>query len=89
MKLNMFNPEKSFLHLRIVWLAIFCLLMITGIVSLTIIYYTPLVWDLSSNGFNSFISVFRFPLGILTLIIPIVALLAANHRSEQGNRMSY
>lgn len=83
MKPTLFNPEKSFLHLGVVWFAILLLIIISVIISGIIIYNTPLIIDLSSNGFNYFVSVFRFPLGILTLIIPIVALLAANHRSEQ------
>lgn len=65
------------------WSVICSLLIVASGVSWIIIANTPLAWDLSSNGFNDFISIFRFPLGILTLIIPIVALLAANHRSEQ------
>lgn len=34
-------------------------------------------------GFNNALNVFKIPLGVVALIIPIVALLAANHRSEQ------
>jgi len=83
LKSKWFNPEKSFLHLGIVWAVICSLLIVASGVSWVIITNTPLAWNLSSNGFNDFISIFRFPLGILTLIIPIVALLAANHRSEQ------
>jgi uncharacterized integral membrane protein len=83
LKPTLFNPEKSFLRLGVVWFAILLLIIISVILSGIIIYNTPLIFDLSSNGFNYFVSVFRFPLGILTLIIPIVALLAANHRSEQ------
>jgi hypothetical protein len=83
LKPTLFNPEKSFLHLGVVWFAILLLIIISVIISGIIIYKTPLIFDLSSSGFNYFVSVFRFPLGILTLIIPIVALLAANHRSEQ------
>ncbi|WP_135457657.1 hypothetical protein [Vibrio echinoideorum] len=78
-----FDPQKSFLHLQVVWGAISALLTFAIVIALVIIFNTSLVWDLSANGFNYFIFVFRFPLGILAMIIPIVALLAANHRSEQ------
>ena len=78
-----FSPTQSFLHLKIVWLVIILLFSIALVISIVIIKNTQIGWDLSANGFNNFISLFRFPLGILTLIIPIVALLAANHRSEQ------
>jgi hypothetical protein len=83
LKPTLFNPEKSFLHLGVVWSAVSVLLVVSAITSGIIIYHTPLALNLSSDGFNYFVSVFRFPLGVLTLIIPIVALLAANHRSEQ------
>lgn len=78
-----FDPKKSFLHLQVVWGAISALLAFSTVIGLVIIFNTSLLWDLSANGFNHFIFVFRFPLGILAMIIPIVALLAANHRSEQ------
>tara|TARA_R100000687_G_scaffold53601_2_gene42554 strand:- start:9387 stop:10328 length:942 start_codon:yes stop_codon:yes gene_type:complete len=83
LKTTLFNPNASFLHLGVVWLPVILLILISIISSGIIIYNTPLAIDLSSDGFNEFVSVLRFPLGILTLIIPIVALLAANHRSEQ------
>ena len=78
-----FDPKKSFLHLKIVWWAISALLIFSIVIGLVILFNTSLIWDLSANGFNHFIFLFRFPLGILAMIIPIVALLAANHRSEQ------
>jgi len=80
---NWFDPHKSFLGLKIVWVTVCTLLLISAISSIIIIVYSDLNLDLTFLGFNFFISVFRFPLAIATLIIPIVALLAANHRSEQ------
>lgn len=80
---KIFNPSKSFLHLPIVWFAIVILFILAIVFGAVITAHTPLVWDFRSDGFNLFISTFRFPLGILALVIPIVALLAANHRSEQ------
>lgn len=80
---NWFDPHKSFLKLKIVWLFIFFLVTISALISYIIIKNTSLVIDPSANGFNYFVVVFKVPLGILALIIPIVALLAANHRSEQ------
>lgn len=83
MKSNWFDPHSSFLSLRIVWITVAILFFLSGTSSAFIIHYSNLQWDLSSTGFNIFISEFRFPLGIAALIIPIIALLAANHRSEQ------
>ncbi len=77
---------KSFLSLKILWLVVGVLVVISCIISGVISYNSKLYWDFSADGFNCFISLFRFPLGISALIIPIVALLAANHRSEQTKK---
>ncbi|PSV11670.1 hypothetical protein C0W59_19245 [Photobacterium kishitanii] len=81
-----FDPNKSFLSLKILWLVVGVLVVISCIISGVISYNSKLYWDFSADGFNCFISLFRFPLGISALIIPIVALLAANHRSEQTKK---
>lgn len=78
-----FNPEKGFFKLRVVWLSISILMLIAICISVIILANSELTQDLSYNGFNFFLSAFRFPLGVLALIIPVVAVLAANHRSEQ------
>lgn len=78
-----FDPHTSFLHLKIVRVTIALLVILAFFFGVTIAIKSDLIFDLSYNGFNYFIEVFRFPLGILAMIIPIVALLAANHRSEQ------
>lgn len=78
-----FDPLKSFLHLKVVWGAIIFLAVLALVASIFIISNTRLICDPSAKGFNNFLSLFRFPLGMLGMIIPIVALLAANHRSEQ------
>ncbi|OCH54717.1 hypothetical protein A6D97_09505 [Vibrio sp. ZF57] len=78
-----FNPHRSFIALPIVWIVTLAIIITSSICAFLIVVHTPLRWDLSAAGFNNFVSVFRFPLGILALIIPIIALLAANHRSEQ------
>ena len=84
MKLDFkFNPNKSFIELHIVWFVVLTITFTALIITFAIITNTPLKINFSSNGFNTFISVFKFPLGLLALIIPIVALLSANHRSEQ------
>lgn len=50
-------------------------------------FNTPLAWDLSSSGWNSFLEVFKVPLGVLALIFPSVALIASNHRSRQSAKL--
>ncbi|MBB1296710.1 hypothetical protein [Pseudoalteromonas sp. SR41-7] len=83
MKSEWFDPHKSFLSLKIVWVMISILLAISISSTSVIVVNSDLKSDFSYSGFNYFISVFKFPLAIAALIIPIVALLAANHRSEQ------
>lgn len=82
-KSKLFDPNKSFIELPIVWGIIIAIALVAFFVALVIITNSPLSYDFTSDGFNYFLSAFKFPLGILALIIPIVALLAANHRSEQ------
>ena len=83
MKSEWFDPHKSFLSLKIVWVMVSFLLAISISSVFVIVINSELESDYSYSGFNYFISVFKFPLAITALIIPIVALLAANHRSEQ------
>lgn len=83
MKSEWFDPHTSFLSLRVVWVTVGTLLFMSIASASVIICNSELTVDFSFNGFNQFISIFRFPLGIAALIIPMVALLAANHRSEQ------
>ncbi|MGR5465115.1 hypothetical protein ACPV5G_19435 [Photobacterium damselae] len=83
MSSKFFPHNKSFLSLPILWVVICIHLGLAIGLFIIICRHTPLYLDFSSNGLNRFISIFRFPLGILSLIIPIMALLATNHRSEQ------
>lgn len=78
-----FDPKKSFFELRVVWLSFWTLTLIAVFLGIWIAVKSDLTLDPSFNGFNFFLSAFRFPLGILAMIIPIIAVLAANHRSEQ------
>lgn len=78
-----FNPEKSFLSLGVVRLAIGLIGLISIVVTAVITWKSGLVFCGSYDCFNNAVDIFKVPIGILALIIPIVALLAANHRSEQ------
>jgi hypothetical protein len=83
MNSGLFDPHKSFLSLKIVWVSVIFLFLFSLIIGFVILANSEFVIDLSFTGFNLFIFAFKFPLAIAALIIPIVALLAANHRSEQ------
>lgn len=83
MSRNWFNASKSFLDLPLVrWT--FGGIFLLGVILVTIIATnTAIKWDLSASGFNYALEVFKFPLGILALLIPLMAIFAAAHRSEQ------
>ncbi|WP_067522937.1 hypothetical protein [Endozoicomonas ascidiicola] len=78
-----FDPHKSFLSLKILWIVISIHFSIALLISLAIILNLESKLDFSHSGFNNFLLIFKVPLSILALTIPIIALLAANHRSEQ------
>ncbi|MCQ8869738.1 hypothetical protein [Vibrio splendidus] len=83
MNSNIFDPHKSFLSLKIVRGAAIGLLLLAATIAIVIVCNSSLYFSWNYEGFNLFFSVFRFPLSVAALIIPIIALLAANHRSEQ------
>lgn len=83
MKSNIFDPHKSFLNLKILWIVVVIHFFLAAIFSILIINNSNLTPSYDYTGFNNALNIFKIPLGILALIIPIVALLAANHRSEQ------
>lgn len=79
---KLFTPKKSFFELPIViWTGIGVLLLV-AIISFIIWFYGD--YGLCGTGecFNIFVSEFKFPLALLTLLIPIGAIYAAQHRSE-------
>ena len=86
MKSKWFNPEKNLLTLPILWVTVSIIILTSLTLGFIIYLNTPLIKDLSANGFNNFVKIFSVPLGVLALIIPIVGLLAANHRSSQTSR---
>ncbi|EHZ2645127.1 hypothetical protein V4U24_001146 [Vibrio parahaemolyticus] len=83
MKSHRINASRAFTDLpsfQIVTI-IFSFLALTS--TYLIVKNTPLYWDFSSNGFNTFIETFRFPLGVLAAYIPILGIIGINHRSVQ------
>ncbi|MGI2259904.1 hypothetical protein [Shewanella sp. GXUN23E] len=78
-----FDPQKSLIELKVLWLVVGVFISFATIVALIIGINSQITPDYSYAGFNHALVVFRVPLAILALIIPIVALLAANHRSER------
>lgn len=80
----MFDPEKSLIQLKVLWVVVFGLVSLAMISSVTIVFNSDLIFDFSYHGFNQAVTIFRVPIAILAIIIPAVALLASNHRSEQA-----
>lgn len=78
-----FDPNQSFLKLRILWLVVALITLSAIFIALLIAYFSDLRLRLDYVGFNNFLTYFKVPLSLCALNIPIVALLAANHRSEQ------
>lgn len=78
-----FDPHKSFLSLPIVKITVVTLITVSLAIAALIAFNAKLSFNANYDSFNFFFTVFRFPLAISALIIPLVALLAANHRSEQ------
>lgn len=82
-KKPIFDPESSFIELKIVRVTTAIILITTSIVTFTILKNGDYDFNFGAAGYNYFVAEFRVPLGILALTIPILAFLAANHRSEQ------
>lgn len=83
---HLFDPEKSLIQLKILWWSVGIPLFISTIIFIIIVCNSNLIFQGNYGGFNHFLLIFKVPLTILALIIPIVALLAANHRSEQTKK---
>lgn len=79
----MFDPNKSFFELF--WVKIFGYgLPLIAFLSATAIFVTgDYGFSPTAAGFNQFLTDFKFPIGVLAMLIPVMALLATNHRSEQ------
>ncbi|MDU8498402.1 hypothetical protein RYB01_04310 [Pseudomonas syringae] len=80
-----FDPHTTFLKLKAVVYVIVTIFALAVIVMLTIVCLTSgLKFNFSSEGWNSALEIFKVPLGLLAVSIPLIALLAANHRSVQS-----
>lgn len=80
-----FDPHVTFLKLKSVAYVIITIVVVASLIALTILVFTPnLKFNPSSEGWNNAIEIFKFPLGLLAVSIPLIALFAANHRSVQS-----
>lgn len=83
-----FDPDTSFFDLKIVRTTALSFVIIFLITCGVIIYKSNLWWEwnFTYTGFNNLLNYFKVPLGFLALIIPVGAVFAANHRSEQTKK---
>lgn len=81
----LFDPHKTFFQLGIVRVTLLTVLTVVALLVLWIIFFSweVLSYDPTYSGLNNLISIFKVPLGVSTLLIPIFAVYAANHRSAQ------
>jgi hypothetical protein len=78
------NNEKSLFEIKEFWTALMTPIVLGMIFASIIVVNSDLAWDLSYRGVNKFVDVFKFPLGVLAITFPLVALVATNHRSKQS-----
>jgi hypothetical protein len=82
--INYFEPHTSLLDLPIVRWVLGLIVFFAALCAIQIgcLERRPVLLD--AEGFNNALEIFKVPIGILATLIPAVALLAANHRSEQA-----
>jgi hypothetical protein len=82
-KIFKIDPLKSFIELPILWISITFLFIIALGLTLIIISNSSIELFGNYESINSLVDIFKVPLAILALIVTIIAILAATHRSMQ------
>jgi hypothetical protein len=80
----LFDPNTAFFGLSIVWRFTWGIVGASIILAIYIALSSNLEWNLGFEGINKAVEIFKVPLAMLALLIPCVAVLATNHRSEQN-----
>lgn len=83
---KLFDPDTSFFKLPIVWITVTVIVVLaTLLAGLIVMWSGPLLSDNRNyEGINELVAIFQLPLGLLALLIPVLAVYATNHRSEQN-----
>ncbi|WP_415775376.1 hypothetical protein ACMYQ1_19020 [Shewanella oncorhynchi] len=79
----LFDAKKNFFDLKIVQFFFFTITITSIICYVVILFNSKLHIDLSYVGFNNFVEIFKVPIAMLALNIPVIAVLGAFHKSEQ------
>jgi len=81
------SADKKLFQIRSFYIALIIPVVLSIIATIVIIMNeNNLRFNLTHYGFNNIFTIFRFPLAILAIIFPAVALVAANHRSVQSSK---
>ena len=83
---TLFNPNKGFFELWVVRGTFLIITLLSCAVIAGIYDTAPLVKCYTAVCFNNTLINYKVPLGIFSTLIPIIAVYAANHRSEQTKR---
>lgn len=83
---TLFDPDVAFLNLTIVQCTFGIIIVAALVICFAIWTSIPMEPAFTHGGFVYFVETFKIPLGLLATIIPFIALLAANHRSEQTKK---
>lgn len=84
MKSKLFAADQSFLKLPVLWYTVGSFVFTAVIVYLLMLTNSNLELCFSKDCVNYWAESFKVPLAIVALLIPIVGLLNANHKSEQA-----
>ena len=82
----MFDPETPLLGLPVVRLSFLIIVGSATLLSVILVLDGDLKPQWDYHGFNHFLEVFRVPLAVIALLVPVIALYGANHRSEQTRK---
>ncbi|WP_286272532.1 hypothetical protein [Thalassotalea hakodatensis] len=77
-----FSANKSFFQLGVVWFTFSIILIIAIVLTYGVTINENYVGCISAKCYETFIDSYKLPIGILSLLIPIGAIYAAQHRSE-------
>ncbi|NQY65679.1 MAG: hypothetical protein HRT38_18665 [Alteromonadaceae bacterium] len=82
-KYKFFSHKKSFFQLLIVWFSFIIIILISIFLAYGISEDEKYIGCMSAICYKTFIESYKLPIGIMSLLIPVGALFAAQHRSEQ------
>lgn len=84
--------ERSLFQLKRFWLPVLFVVFIAVAIALYIYSNSSFVYVSGYEGLDGLVKIYKVPLGVLSLLFPLIALIATSHRSEQTKKqieMSY